>query len=249
MIKTKWKPRALQAEAELTNIKKDLEKTGAELSSLRESLSAERTSWENEKNKLQEEHTEAKRLLSQQIAEQESQLVKNKETIEEKQGQINTLKLHKMASSYEEQEINYTNDVKEWKGNLVFSLLCLVVLSLVSVTLALNKPWYERFEFYLADFLLVGAVWFCGSQYSYYTKLKNDYANRKTVANTYHALLLSLDKMTPEDPEYNINKETKDKFMSKALDILCAQSIQDNKEPILTKKVLKDAAEISKLLR
>ena len=110
----------------------------------------------------------------------------------------------------------------------------LLAYGVISVLLTAGKPWLERIPYYFFDLIFIGAVWFCGTQYTDAVKQKNDYGNRKTIAQSFHNIMNNL----PED------QEIKNKFIEKATDVLCAPSVVGGSEPILSKKVLKDVAEL-----
>ena len=93
--------------------------------------------------------------------------------------------------------------------------------------------------FHKIDFILISAVWFCGAQYANTTKLRYDYANRKTLAQSFANILNNLDE----------NTTIRDKFIEKTTDVLCAPSLVGDKESVLSKKIIKDTAEIISSVR
>lgn len=165
--------------------------------------------------------------------------------IKKQQKQLNDHELKKMAQAYGNQEGIYQGDVNFWEKVLGGIVLALVISTAVSICLANGKPWYDRFEFYLVDFIFLSAVWFSASQYSYYIHLRSDYANRKTIAQSYHNILLSIDD-EHADAENTVSKEIKERFIEKATDVLCAPSFTNIREPLLTKELVKNVTEITK---
>ncbi|MBI2623387.1 MAG: hypothetical protein HYW65_02315 [Candidatus Liptonbacteria bacterium] len=157
-----------------------------------------------------------------------------KKEIAEKQVQLDRKELKKLAAAYNEQEGVYESAASRWLRVLIGVAISLVISAGVSIYLSVQKPWYEKFEYYVVDIILISAVWFCSSQYTYLVKLRNDYANRKTLAQSFHNILSNL----PEDEPIKKN------FIEKATDVLCAPSLSLDKEPVLSKKVFKDTAEI-----
>lgn len=156
------------------------------------------------------------------------------EEVNKKQKQLDEKESKKLAQAYEQQESIYKTGSEKWLKWLMWVGIALVVSTAISVYLSSDEKWYDKFEYYLIDFIFLSAVWFCGSQYSDQVKLRNDYANRKTIAQSFNNILNNL----PED------EPIKSKFIEKATDVLCAPSPVSGKEPVLSKKVMKDTAEI-----
>ncbi len=231
MAANKLRARIAELEAQVT----DLTAKNQELSSAKKQ--AEET---HEKEKEQSKGTYEQNLksvqgdLSSQIKAKENKIDELNDTIKQKQEQIDRKELKKLAVAYKEQEDIYNSDVTKWLIALIAVAVVLIISTGVSIHFSLDEVWYKKFEYYVADVILVSAVWFCGSQYNYLIKLRNDYANRKTLAQSFNNILNNL----PED------EPIKGKFIEKATDVLCAPSLNPDKEPVLSKKVLKDTAEI-----
>lgn len=140
----------------------------------------------------------------------------------------------KLAQSYEDQEEIYKAGTEKWLEWLIKIGIALIVSTVLSIYLSSDEKWYDKFEYYLVDIIFLSAVWFCGAQYTDQAKLRNDYANRKVIAQSFNNILNNL----PED------EPIKSKFIEKATDVLCASNPVSGKEPVLSKKVIKDTAEI-----
>ncbi len=152
----------------------------------------------------------------------------------QKQDQIDKRELKKLAEAYSEQEEIFKKESKTWLISLIVSGLLLLISAIVSVKITQNESWIESIKYYIIDFILISAVWFCGAQYANTTKLRYDYANRKTLAQSFSNILNNLAE----------NVAVKDKFIEKTTDVLCAPSSLTDKEPVLSKKLIKDVAEI-----
>lgn len=159
--------------------------------------------------------------------------------IEQKQKQLDRKETKKLAQAYEDQEIIYKTDSRKWLNWLTIVVCALIISTALSIYLASGKHWYDKFEYYLVDIIFLSAVWFCGTQYADHIKLRNDYANRKTIAQSFHNILNNLTE----------DAAIKSKFIEKATDVLCAPSPVSGKEPILSKKLIKDTAEIVSSIR
>lgn len=166
------------------------------------------------------------------------QLVESKKEIERKDGQLNQKELKKLAKAYEDQEIEYNKDVSFWRKCLFYVGTVLLSSFYFSIIFSSGKVWYDKFEYYVGDIILLSALWFCASQFSDAVKLRNDYANRKTLAQSFSNILNSL----PED------EQIKNKFIERTTDVLCSPSIVSNKEPVLSKEALKQTIELGKLI-
>lgn len=153
---------------------------------------------------------------------------------DQKQKQLDRKESKKLAQAYEDQEVIYKTGSKNWLKWLVIVIAALIISTIISICLSSDKPWYDKFEYYLVDVIFLSIVWFCSAQYAEQTKLRNDYANRKTLAQSFHNILNNL----PED------ESIKSKFIERATDVLCAPSAIGGKEPVLSKKIIKDTAEI-----
>ncbi len=112
--------------------------------------------------------------------------------------------------------------------------LALLIYTVFSIFITHDLSWIESIKYYVIDIILFSALWFCVSQYSNTVKLKNDYANRKVLAQSFSNILNNLSE----------NIDIKNKFIEKTTDVLCAPHAIGEKEPLLSKKILKDVAEI-----
>ena len=180
--------------------------------------------------KLNTQKTES----DEKISERDEEIEELKEENAEKQSAIDIKEAKKLAKAYEDQEIIYQKGSEKWLNWLMKVAGVLVISTGISIWLSADKLWYDKFEYYVIDLIFISAVWFCGSQYSDQVKLRDDYANRKTLAQSFHNILNNL----PED------EAIKSKYIEKATDVLCAPSPVTNKEPVLSKKIIKDTAEI-----
>jgi hypothetical protein len=200
-----------------------------EKNSHNEALANLKSAFEVEKNiKIEEKQTE--------VDELETNIESLEDELEQAKLKLDQKEVKKLAKAYEEQEISYNNASKLWLKVLTVLGVILFISAIISIALPSNEPWYKEVKYYFIDIVLISAVWFSGSQYSDYIKLRNDYANRKTIAQSFHNILNNL----VED------EAIKNKFIEKATDVLSAPSVATNKEPVLSKKVFKDVVEIIK---
>ncbi len=243
---------------ELQNEKRNLESQVAKLSEdnskLEEELVSSKQAFTDAKSdfdkRISDKELDSSLKISGLEVEKE-ELIKKVSSLEEannqKQSEINKRELRKMAEAYAEQEEEYKKSIINWLVVIFLSFSALAGSFFWALHQANGKPWFERFEFYILDFIFISAVWFSAAQYSYYVKLRNDYANRKTLAQTYHNILLSIGE-TSESEENTINTEIKKEFMKKAADVFCAPSISETKEPILSKELLKNAGKAAEII-
>lgn len=221
-----------QKNSELINHNKDL---SSEISSLKlaheETLTTKNSEWENKYKQFEELKNDEILNLNKQVSERD-------ELIKQKNLELDKKELKKLAQAYDEQEGKYNDTVKFWLKCLFYSGALLSVSATASVVFSSGEVWYQKFEYYLADIVLFSAVWFCASNYSDSVKLKNDYANRKTLAQSFSNILHNL----PDD------EIIKNKFIEKATDVLCAPSLISNKEHVLSKEAVKQIIEVGKMI-
>ncbi|MFA6416428.1 MAG: hypothetical protein WCW56_02990 [Candidatus Paceibacterota bacterium] len=169
-----------------------------------------------------------------EISERDERIEKLEEDNEKKQAQIDKRELKKLAEAYREQEDNYKKEADVWLIRLGYVAGVLLLSAFISIIITHNQPWLESIKYYVIDIVIFSAVWFCGAQYSNATKLRYDYANRKTLAQSFSNILNNLAE----------NLEIREKFIEKTTDVLCSPSSVGDKEPLLSKKVIKDVAQI-----
>lgn len=157
-----------------------------------------------------------------------------KNELEDKQGQLDRKELKKLAEAFAQEELACERNQKKWLKYLVCVTGALIVYAIISIYLTTGKVWFDKLGYYVIDLILISAVWFCSSQFTEATRLRHDYGNRKTLAQSFNNILNNL----PED------EAIRTKFIEKSTDVLCASAGFSGKEPVLTKKLLKDAAEI-----
>jgi hypothetical protein len=193
-------------------------------------------------NNIQSEHeqkyNELETVKDAEIEKKNKSLEVKDELLTQKQLQLDQKEIKKLSQAYHDQEVVYQKVANKWLIGLIILAILLAVSAVVSVVLSHGKVWYERFEYYLADVVLLSAVWFCASQYSDSIKLKNDYANRKTIAQSFSNILHNLQE----------DDVIKNKFIEKATDVLCLPTVVSTKESVITKEALKQIVEIGKIV-
>ena len=190
-------------------------------------LQAKELEWqEKDKTKTEQHNTEIKTLGG------DLEVLKN--NLKEKDAQLDRKELKKLAVAFNDQEEIHKGDQKKWLIALIFVATMLIIYAIWSIFLTSNKPWIDRIGYYAIDIILISAAWFCSSQFSEATRLRYDYGNRKTLAQSFNNILNNLSE----------DEGIRTKFIEKTTDVLCAPVGSNTKEPILTRKVLKDVAEI-----
>lgn len=153
----------------------------------------------------------------------------------EKQQQLNLQETKKLAKAYECQKGEYKDKSEIWAKRLLLAAILLIISTGFSIYLSYGKTWHDRFEFYLVDIILVSAVWFCVSQYSYYVKLCADFANRQVLAQSYYNIINNVE-----------DGIIKDKFLDKTTEVLCSKNSIDHKDNLPVEKIINSAFEIAK---
>jgi hypothetical protein len=197
---------------------------------------------------LEEELKTSNEAHSQMLAQKESefntakgsleQQIKEVQTdIENKQKQLNERELKKLAQAYQGQEAGFEKEVYKWFRFVIVALLLLLVSIILSAVFARGEPWYERFEYYLADFVFVTFLIFSLKHYSVANRLRIDFANRKALAQSYHNIISSGD-----------DQEIKNNFISRAAEVLCAPTRVEADSYTVPEKVVEMLAEAVKIL-
>lgn len=206
-----------------------------------ETLEAEKINDKTEKQDLVNEYEKKINVLkdehSSEIEELEQQVESLTKENKDKQDQINKDELKKLAKAYLDQENNYKEERNNWFTYVKISFILLLVSVLISVIMSIGQNWYDRLEYYFINFVSLTFLVFSLKQYSYYNKLKTDYANRKTIAQSYHNILSSVEDV-----------DIKENFVNKAVDVLVAKSEVSDEANTIPEKVLEGVIEITKTL-
>lgn len=160
-----------------------------------------------------------------------------KKEVDLKDKQITERTLKKLAEAYEYQEKEFKKDVEKWFKFVIIGLITLLVSIGISTWLASSKMWYDKFEYYLIDFVFVTFLIFSLKQYSSSNNLKIDFANRKTIAQSYHNIIGSTE-----------DEDIKEEYLSKATDVLCAPSKIESDSYTIPEKIIETLADTVKLL-
>ncbi|MBP9771897.1 MAG: hypothetical protein KBD16_03165 [Candidatus Pacebacteria bacterium] len=197
---------------------------------------------------LEEELKSTKTLHDLEISQKDVELETNtkkyenevkelRNELEGKQQQLNQKELKRLASAYELQEGDFNIEAEKWFKFVMAALILLLGSIIFSTLFAQGELWYERFEYYLADFVFVTFLILSLKQYSSSNRLRIDFANRKTVAQSYHNILSSTEDLV-----------IKEEFLKKATDVLCAPSRVESESYTVPEKVLETLSEAVKLL-
>lgn len=160
-----------------------------------------------------------------------------KKEVDLKNKQLTEKELRKLAQAYAEQEYEFKIDVEKWFKFVIVGLAALLVSIGISTWLASSKVWYDKFEYYLVDFVFVTFLIFSLKQYSSSNNLRVDFANRKTVAQSYHNIIGSTE-----------DEDIKDEYLSKATDVLCAPSKIESDSYTIPEKIIETLSDTVKLL-
>lgn len=167
----------------------------------------------------------------------EEKISELEENLEEKELQINKRELKKLAEAYSDQEKEFLEESKKWFKFVLGSLGFLLLSILVSNYLVHGEPWYERIEYYLANFVFITLLIFSLKQYSSSNHLRVDFANRKTLAQSYHNIISKAE-------DVNIKND----FIKEAMKILCAPADNKTESYTLPEKLIDGITDIAKNL-
>lgn len=223
-----------QLQREIKTLKEENQSISSSLKNQEESFAVEK---ENINKEFEDQLKRKEEEYNTKINELENKIRELEEQNKEKQRQIDKRELKKLAEAYKEQEDEYKDNAEKWFKYVIGSFILLFLSVGFTIYIAKNEAWYDRIEFYLLNFIIITFLIFSLKQFSYFIKLKTDYANRKTLAQSYHNILSSAE-----------DNELKPKFFDKATDVLCAKSDIKHESYTLPEKLLETFSEISKNL-
>lgn len=124
---------------------------------------------------------------------QENKIKTLNETISDRDRTIKENELRRFSAAYEKQEREYRSKQNDWFN---YSLIATVALT-SSVLFSIVAPskgwatgqWYEQPGFYLLNAIFLTLFVYSLKQHSYFGKLIVDYANRKTLAQSYQHIV------------------------------------------------------------
>lgn len=200
-------------------------------------LQAAETLRESEKETLRQKITKIESDSSATIVSLESDISTLESEVKEKQDQINKREIKKLAEAYLEQEGEFKKEMATWLLFVIGSLVALIGAIILTAVLAQNQPWYERFEYYFVNFVLVTFLIFSLKRYSAANRCRTDFANRKTLAQSYQNIISSTSDIAIQD-----------RFLDKATDVLCAPIDQKIEAYTLPEKLMDGVTEVAKNL-
>lgn len=174
--------------------------------------------------KLSELQTE-KIDLETEIERLKSNIVKLEATIEEleeKNTQVNeqlrSMELSRFASAYKDQENEYKTQQDLWFKLSLGATALLTISVLISIFGPHVYPraeWFKEPAFYLLDVIFLTLFVYALKHHSHLGNLRIDYANRKTLAQSYQYII--------EDEEET--SEVRKRFLERAADIFSSKAI------------------------
>lgn len=158
---------------QIGDLNNQLQQKNSEIQTIRTGFDLERANLQNQTN-----------TLAGQINQKDNEIQKLEAQIKEKNEEI----INRLSQDYSEYANNLIPQKSFWLDratNIFYFLGFVIVLSIYSFIKYKNLPIEIRVSFFAVDIVLISYLWFCISQYSYYTKLHTDYENRRVVANSY----------------------------------------------------------------
>lgn len=222
----------------------EAEKTAlqGEIDALKSTLELERASARLGLEKSEKEKfdalTQKDSEFNAKFAQLGEQIKKLELEIQEKQKEINLRELKKFAEAYEEQETIQGDNSEKWFKYAAWVSVGLLVATLLIVIFTQGLPWSKKASFYFLDIILITLWVFSLKQYSYYVKLRTDYGNRKTLAQSYYNIINSADDAV-----------IKNKFLDKASEVFAARAEVDDEAYTIPEKFLDSITELAKTLR
>lgn len=194
-----------------------------------------KTEIENLNNRNSELLNTKETEFNNKLNELESNISELEDQDNKKQKQLDLQETKKLAKAYEDQKIEYKSKSEIWAKILLWAAILLTISTGLLIYLSYGKAWYDRFEFYIIDIIFISAVWFCVNQYSYYVKFYTDFANRQVLAQSYYNIINNTEDVI-----------IKDKFLDKAMEVLCSKNNIDHKDNLPAEKIINSTLEIVK---
>lgn len=219
-IREIYKPRIVELENQVSNLKEKIELQEKENEVVKEEMF----------NELDEDRRNLK-----------SETDSLRKQVQEKQNQLDKRELRKLASEYERQENDYRADQSSWLKYVVAGF-ALVVLSasfsvFVSFEFHASQNWGDKIDYYFINIALVTYLVFALRQYSAYKDLRIDYANRKTIAQSYFNILNSAE-----------DEVIKQQYISAAADVLVSKTKINDQAHTIPEQLIESITEIAKNL-
>ena len=179
-------------------------------------LNDELTSLQNQSEKLKVENNNLVSVIS-----------KSEETISLINNQLNDKELKRMAQAFGSQETEHRKTSNMWGQGFIATIILLLFVTAYILDKSVGLDWHSQLKFIVLDLIAFSATWFTGSQYSEYKTLANDYANRKTLAQTYHNII---DTVTDDT--------LKSKFIEASIATLTAPAYVNKKNVVISKELV-----------
>ena len=198
------------------------------ITELETKLADERTSYKQQSNERELEWESERQGLTDEVTSLQNE-------VESRQSQLNSRELKKLASAYSEQENKFRTESLAWLAGVVGTGLILFASIIYIAGLAADKPWYDRFEYYLANFVFATLFIFAIKRHSFAHRLGIDFANRKTLAQSYQNIISVVE-----------DEEIRERFIDKAADVLCAPVDHKTEAYTLPEKIMDTLSDIAK---
>jgi len=178
---------------------------------LQEKLTKQTSSYGEEKTSREAEMLEQKETLTNLKKEYDSVTEKNTELSE----QLRNKELGRFASAYDIQEKEYKTQQDLWFRLSLWATVLLTVCILISIVGSLDpsKSWYREPAFYMLDIIFLTLFVYALKQHSHLGNLRIDYANRKTLVQSYQYII-------EDEPE---DSEVRKKFLERASNIFSSE--------------------------
>lgn len=156
--------------------------------------------------------------LNNQIELLNAEIKKLKEQVTILSEEIRIKELSRFASAYATQEGEYKIQQDLWFKRSLWATLFLtasVLYSAFTSQIETAKLWYQEPGFYLLNFIFITLFVYSLKQHAHLGNLRIDYANRKTLAQSYQHII--------EDEEEF--EEIKSRFLGRASDIFSSPAL------------------------
>ncbi len=194
---------------------------------LKQELQDKQSAWNSEKDSYDAQLTQIRGENEQKTKE-----------INEKQKMLDKRELTALAQAYDDQEKQFKKSADNWlAASVVASVVIIFGWAKFSAHLS-SIDWIDRINYALPVAVIVTLWIFSGRQYGYFRKLQTDFANRRTLAQSYQNLISAS----------GAEQEIKEQFFERVSSILCAPCDSSVDTTTLLEKSLETLTEVAKLI-
>lgn len=186
---------------------KSISELQAEVTRLNERIALKDTEYAQLVNTKDEEITSLKNQVSEELLKSG----KLDEELRSAREKIRNAELNRFANEYQKEETRYESDQKIWFKYTAAATAVLLICAIGTALSASSDGFLPDPEIVFLNAILLTVFIYCLKQHSHLADLREDYANRKALAQSYQYMV--------EESEGEDLSEIKNEFFQKAIDV------------------------------